>query len=57
MPYVATKEITMPTRLLVAFLDLDTCPLCLGNLRGCEICPCCHADLGPVLDALEEQGE
>jgi hypothetical protein len=48
-------EITMPTRLLLAFIELDTCPLCLGNLQGSEICPCCAADLGPVLDALEAQ--
>lgn len=39
------EEITMPTVLLVAFL---------GWLRGCEICPVCHVDLGPVLDELEK---
>jgi len=48
------EEITIPTCLLVALIDDNVCPLCLGDLRCCEICPVCHADLGPVLDALEE---
>jgi hypothetical protein len=48
------EEITMPLTLFVAFIEDDTCPNCLGFLRGCEICPVCHADLRPVLDRLEE---
>lgn len=48
------EDITMPVVLLVAFLDDETCPMCLGWLRGCEICPVCHVDLGPVLDELEK---
>ena len=37
-----------------AFIEDETRPLCLGYLRGCEICPVCHADLAPGLDAVEE---
>lgn len=51
---VPVVDIVIPTELLVAFLDDEVCPGCLGFLRGCEICPVCHIDLGPVLDWLEE---
>lgn len=48
------QEITIPLNLLLALIDGDTCPLCLGTLRGSEVCPVCHADLGPALDKIEE---
>lgn len=46
-------EITIPVCLFLVFVEDNVCPMCLGNLRGSEVCPCCHADLRPVLDALE----